>query len=159
MATCLIVGYGNPLRSDDGAGSKAAAALESELSSPELRVIAAHQLTPEMAEPVARSSRVLFLDASRTGAPGEIRCQRIGRREACSDSQLQPSNVSHDLAPSALLELAARYFHVEHFHAEPEAWLLTITGDNFDLGESFSPAVEAAWEGYLARIRTWICGL
>ena len=103
------------------------------------RWIAAHQLTPEMAEPVARSSRVLFLDASHTGAPGEIRCERIGRQKACGDPQFQHASVSHHLAPSALLELAARYFH-----AEPEAWLLTITGDNFDLGESFSPAVEAA---------------
>ncbi len=154
MPTCLIVGYGNPLRSDDGAGSKAAAALESEFSSPELQVIAAHQLTPEMAEPVARSSRVLFLDASHTGAPGEIRCQRIDRGEVRRAVNPQPANVSHHLAPSALLELAARYFH-----AEPEAWLLTITGDNFDLGESFSPAVEAAWEAYLARIRTWVCDL
>ncbi len=151
MATCLIVGFGNPLRSDDGAGSKAAARLESELSSPELQVIAAHQLTPEMAEPVARSSRVLFLDASHTGAPGEIRCERIGRQKACGDPQFQHASVSHRLAPSALLELAARYFH-----AEPEAWLLTITGDNFDLGESFSPAVEAAWKAYLARIRAWV---
>jgi Ni,Fe-hydrogenase maturation factor len=62
--------------------------------------------------------------------------------------------VSHDLAPSALLELAVRYFH-----AEPDAWLLTVTGDNFDLGESFSPAVEAAWEAYLDRIRAWVCAL
>ncbi|MFZ3264813.1 MAG: hydrogenase maturation protease [Terriglobales bacterium] len=154
MPTTLILGYGNLLRSDDGVGSKAAAALERELSTPELQVIAAHQITPEMAEPLARSARALFLDASHTGAPGEIRCQRICREDVHRDPNSQPANVSHHLSPSALLELAARYFH-----AEPEAWLLTITGDNFDLGESLSPAVEAVWEAYLDRIRTWVCGL
>ena len=154
MPTSLILGFGNPLRSDDGVGSKAAAALEPELSSQELLVIAAHQLTPEMAESVARSSRVLFLDATHTGVPGEIRCQRICREKVRRDPEFQPVNVSHDLAPSALLELAVRYFH-----AEPDAWLLTVTGDNFALGESFSPAVEAAWDAYLDRIRSWVCAL
>jgi hydrogenase maturation protease len=149
MPPTLILGFGNPLRSDDGVGSKAAAMLEAELSPRELLVIAAHQLTPEMAEPVARSSRVLFLDAVHTGVPGEIRCQRVLR-----DPEFQPGSGSHDLAPSALLELAARYFH-----AQPEAWLLTITGDNFDLGESFSPALQADWESYLDRIRAWVCGV
>lgn len=41
MPTCMILGYGNPLRSDDGVGSEAAAALDPELSSPEVLVIAA----------------------------------------------------------------------------------------------------------------------
>ena len=149
MPTRLILGFGNPLRSDDGVGAKAAAALEAELSSQQLQVIAAHQLTPEMAEAVGRSSRVLFLDAAHTGVPGEIRCRRVLR-----DPEFQPGSGSHDLAPSVLLELAARYFH-----AQPEAWLLTITGDNFDLGKNLSPAIQAAWEAYLDRIRAWVCGV
>ena len=55
MPRCLVIGFGNALRSDDGAGFKAAVLLEAELSSPTVSVIATHQLTPELAEPVARA--------------------------------------------------------------------------------------------------------
>ena len=149
MPTCLILGYGNTLRSDDGAGSRAAAALESELSSKDVVVIGAHQLAPEMAETVAQATRVLFLDASHTGVPGEIRCERIRR-----NPDFQPEKLTHELSPPALLELTARYFQVD-----PEAWLCTITGENFGLGERFSPAIAAAWETWLDRIRAWVTGL
>jgi hydrogenase maturation protease len=142
----LIIGYGNAIRSDDGTGLKAAAAIEREACLAGARVIAAHQLVPEMAEPVARADRVLFLDASHAGAPGEIRCERTHR-----DREFQLAALSHDLSPGALLELAAR-----HFQAEPATWLLTITGSNFDLGESFSPPVEAAWKAYLERVLAWV---
>jgi hydrogenase maturation protease len=152
MTTSLIVGYGNTLRSDDGAGYRAAALLEPELSCPEVSVIAAHQLTPEMAEPIARCSRVLFLDAAQVGVPGEIRCERIRR-----DPGWQPGAWTHDLGPTALLELAARY--LGEFRAEPETWLLTITGANFELGEDFSAPVATAWQAYLDRIREWVRAL
>ncbi len=134
------------MRSDDGIGCKAAAAIEKELGSAEVRIIAAHQLVPEMAEPVARAGRVLFLDASHAGAPGEIRCERTHR-----DREFQPAALSHDLSPGALLELAARYFQ-----ADPPAWLFTITGCNFELGESFSEPVQAAWKAYLERVLAWV---
>ena len=149
MSTCLILGYGNPLRSDDGVGQRAAAALEAELLSAEVRVIAAHQLTPEMAEQVAGASRVLFLDATHGGVPGEIRCERVAR-----DRHFEAGSLSHHLSPAALLEVAARYFQ-----AEPQAWLLTITGENFEAGESFSAPVTDAWSCYLERVRTWVRAL
>ena len=146
MTTCLILGYGNPLRSDDGVGWKAAEALERELASPDVLVAASQQLTPEMAETISRCARVLFLDAAHTGAPGEIRMERIRR-----DPDAQVGNVSHHLLPSALLELAYR-----HFAAEPEATLLTLSGENFAFGEHFSGPVEGVWKAYLDRARTWI---
>lgn len=141
----LILGFGNPLRSDDAVGYNAALALEPGLSSTNTFVIAAHQLTPESAEPVSRASRVLFLDASHEGTPGEIRLEEVLR-----DPYFQPAALTHDLMPSSLLELALRYFY-----AEPEAWLLTLTGENFELGEKFSAPVAAAWPEYLERIRAW----
>jgi hydrogenase maturation protease len=146
MPTCLILGYGNPLRRDDGVGWRAAAALERELSSAELLVVASQQLTPEMAETISRCSRVLFLDATRIGSPGEIRMETVRR-----DSKAKVGEVSHQLLPPALLELAYRYYA-----AEPEAKLLTLTGETFEFGEHFSVAVERAWKRYLDRAREWI---
>ena len=146
MPTSLILGYGNPLRSDDGAGWKAAAALERDPSSTDLLVVASQQLTPEMAETISRCSRVLFLDAAHTGSPGEIRMEAVRR-----DPNTKVGDVSHQLLPPALLELAYRYFA-----AEPDATLLTLTGENFEFGEHFSAPVEGAWKEYLDRARGWI---
>ena len=146
MPTCLILGYGNPLRSDDGVGWKAAVTLARELSSPELLVVANQQLTPEMAETISRCSRVLFLDAAHTGSPGEIREEAVGR-----DPNADLRDVSHQLLPPALLELAYRYYA-----AEPDATLLTLTGENFEFGEHFSAVVEQLWITYLDRVRYWI---
>ncbi len=143
MPKSLIIGYGNSLRSDDGAGYKAVTILEPELSSAEVQFIATHQLTPELSEAISRASRVLFVDASHEGGAGEICFEGILR-----DPYFQPGGLTHDLTPSALLELSARYFQ-----AEPEAWLLTITGETFELGENFSPPVQAGWDEYLDRIR------
>ena len=149
MPTCLILGYGNPLRCDDGAGWKAAVALERELSSADLLVVASQQLTPEMAETVSRCSRVLFLDAAHTGSPGEIRAETVRR-----DPHASVGDVSHRFLPPALLEFAYRYFA-----AEPGATLLTLAGENFEFGEHFSGPVEGAWKEYLDRARGWIHGL
>jgi hydrogenase maturation protease len=75
MARVLIVGYGNPLRGDDGLGWHAAEALRAAL--PEAEILAVHQLTPELAEDASRAELVIFLDAAETGAPGEWRCREI----------------------------------------------------------------------------------
>lgn len=146
MPKTLILGFGNTQRSDDGVGAKAATALDSEQSSSDLVVIAAHQLTPELAAPVSNSSRLLFLDASHRGIAGAIHCEKLER-----DRGFEPGTLSHNLSPQALLELAARLFQ-----GEPEAWLLTITGENFDFGEDFSPPVLMAWPQYLERARVWV---
>jgi len=140
----MVVGYGNPLRSDDGVGWKAAALLKQELSSPTVFVMASHQLTPEMAASVARCSEVLFLDAAHEGQAGEIRLQAIRR-----DPKFQLGDFSHQLSPSALLALAFRLFA-----AEPNAQMLTLSGADFSLGESFSAPVEQAWSRFLDKARS-----
>lgn len=141
----LILGYGNTLRSDDGFGGKAACALKEQISSADVIVIAAQQLFPELAEAVAQSRRVLFLDASHVGRPGEIRESQVRR-----DPDFRPASISHQLSPAQLLALAYGYYR-----AEPEATLLTVTGENFDLGESLSPVVQAAWKPCLERVLEW----
>ena len=45
-AGVLVVGYGNPLRGDDGFGCHAAALLAADPRLEEARVLARHQLTP-----------------------------------------------------------------------------------------------------------------
>ena len=141
----LVVGYGNPLQSDDGIGRKAATALVA-LVKQNVSVLSVDQLTPELADDVSRAERVLFLDATRKGKAGEIRRVRVKR-----DPKVLVASISHQGSPSALLELTAKYFH-----REPEAWLMTLSGSCFEPGEAFSPEVRRAWPKYLREIVNFV---
>ena len=72
MPRVLIIGFGNCLRGDDGAGCRIARKLDNYFhQDPDVRVIGAHQLTPEMSEDIAGSEFVLFLDAAVGEHPGK----------------------------------------------------------------------------------------
>jgi hydrogenase maturation protease len=129
----LIIGYGNPLRGDDGFGYRAAERIPG--------AVAVHQLTPELMDPIARAGRVLFLDAAADGVPGEIR-----RRE------LHPSPAgafTHHATPEALLAGALTLYG-----RAPCAEILTVCGADFSLSTDLSPAVEAALETVVGLFRT-----
>ena len=70
MATSLLViGYGNALRGDDGAGPCAArlfgerCAAQPGPDDTQSRALALHQLLPELVDDLAQAARVVFLDA------------------------------------------------------------------------------------------------
>jgi hydrogenase maturation protease len=147
MPRILIIGYGNPLRSDDGLGWHAAKELSRELPSPEVKVIRAHQLTPELAEEASRVELVLFIDAREGGPPGDIRCQAIHLDDASS----QPSVHSHDFRPATLLQLA-----MELYGFSPRAYLLTVAGEHFEDGDSLSEPVRSALPKLIAQVKTLI---
>src|SRR5579884_346516 len=65
----LIIGIGNPLRSDDGLGWAVAEQL-SQACLPGCVIRMVHQLTPELALWMATVSRVIMIDANREGEPG-----------------------------------------------------------------------------------------
>jgi hypothetical protein len=71
-AGSLIVGYGNSLRSDDGVGWHTAGLLAGDPRLAGARVLARHQLLPELAADVGRASLVVLVDAATQGAPGSV---------------------------------------------------------------------------------------
>ena len=144
MARVLILGYGNPLRSDDGVGWHAAVQLFRAIAIPEVEVLPCHQLTPDLAEPVSRAELVLFLDGARPGKGGEFHCEEVTATEG------SPS-FTHHLSPGLLLAIAR-----DLYGAYPRAWLLTICGSRFDAGDSLSPEVEAALRPLTVRVRELI---
>ena len=133
----LIVAYGNPLRSDDGLAWRVADALEAKLSFHKLEILRLHQLTPEVAERVSRAGAVIFVDAASADAggnrPAEIRIEEIPAEEAGTSGQ---SRFSHYLTPGMVVALAAQLYG-----AKGRAFSATLTGANFDHGESLSAAV------------------
>src|SRR5690242_16044076 len=71
----LIIGYGNTLRRDDGVGPRVAEAVES-MALPGVRALPCPMLTPELADPIARAQRVIFVDAA-VDAPREVQLREL----------------------------------------------------------------------------------
>ena len=123
----LIIGYGNDLRSDDGAGIRAATMIAArDLAA---RVIACQQLTPELVDDIAAAAQVVFIDAYAADERGaRLRIERIG------DGDMSRSQ-GHRGDPAALLDLARRLNG-----RAPEAWVVGIPAYCFDAGEAISRA-------------------
>jgi hydrogenase maturation protease len=136
----LLIGYGNTLRGDDGAGPCLAAAVAA-WSLPNVTVLERHQLTPELAEPVSRAARVIFADAA--VAPGG---QSVNVSEVSPEAAQQV--MYHTLSPAGLLGLAKSVFG----HA-PMAWLVSIPVTELGMGEGLSPQAEQAVQVALGRVR------
>ena len=145
LTTALIIGYGNPLRSDDGFGWQASRLLAEALAGRDVEVITCHQLTPELAEPLSQSARAVFIDAEAEGVPGEIHFRTVGPEAPAS------SSFTHTCTPSGLLASAQRLYG-----RCPEAIIVTVTALSFEFGESLSPVVSASVAGAVDRVRQWL---
>jgi hydrogenase maturation protease len=143
----LIVAYGNPLRSDDGIAWRAADALCDKFPASEVEVMRFHQLAPELAENICHFTTVIFLDAQTASdqcAPGQIRSQEITAvNAACAEA----SRFTHAVSPQMIVTLAATLYR-----SNPKAFLVTVTGENFDHGESLSAPVAAALRGLVEQV-------
>lgn len=132
-AARLLIGYGNELRSDDGAGIRAVEmiAVRDLLA----RVITCHQLTPELADDIAAAAQVVFVDAYVANERGAgLRIERIGDGDACGACGACGASA-HRSEPAALLELARR------LHGSvPDAWMIGIPAYCFEAGEVISRA-------------------
>lgn len=127
----LIIGYGNGLRRDDGAGLVLAEKLAAELSAGGVAVqqLAVQQLLPELALTIANADLdgVLFVDTLADRTVSKLILHSLV--DAATHVAL-----GHHLTPQALLLYAARlYGHC------PPAWLVAIPGTDFGHGEGFSP--------------------
>jgi hydrogenase maturation protease len=145
MARVLIVGYGNPLKSDDSLGWRAAEEIVRQLSSPEIKVMRVHQLMPEMAEEARQAELAIFIDARQGKSGGEIGCEELTLETSSGPT------YSHDFSPPAILQLAR-----ELYGSSPRAYLLTVSGECFEDGETLSPAVAAALPQLIARVKALI---
>jgi hydrogenase maturation protease len=134
MPRLLIIGYGNPLRGDDAVGYLAAERLRSLLTGADVEILAVHQLTPELADPISRAAHVIFLDAAATGEPGAIQRRSIIPAPG-------PGGFTHHSTPGALLAASAALFD-----SLPEATLYSIPGQSFEFGEELTAPVRQALE-------------
>lgn len=137
MGRVLVIGFGNPLRGDDGLGWVAAEHLLKQGEA--LDVLAVHQLTPELAEPVSRADLVIFIDARRDGTPGEVSSEAVLPEP--------PAAFWHHVSPGILLGSAQALYG-----RSPEAVLFSIAGEEFGYREGLSSVVEAALPDLLNQV-------
>jgi hydrogenase maturation protease len=166
----LVIGYGNPLRQDDGLGwhiARGLNALAASRAIGPLGVIASQQLRPEHTVAIASSSAVLFVDAACQRNPGQLdpgppeplRLESIElglepaptcRILAEPQTGCHGQPLSHQLRPEALLQLT---WLLEGRH--PPGWTLAIPGQWFGFGELLSPMAARGMEAAQVLIAQW----
>src|SRR5262245_59467406 len=113
----LIIGYGNLLRGDDAVGQYVASRLGG---------IAVHQLTPELAEPLASADLAISIDARHDLPPGEVDIRPL---------ECDPV-MTHYCTPGWLVHLARAVYG-----RCARAVMIGIGAESFELGAPVSQAV------------------
>ncbi len=127
-AQVLVIGYGNTLRGDDGVGPRVAEVIGN-LRLPGVHTLICPLLTPELADPISRAGKVVFVDAA-VDAPEQVQWRQLEPKET---SQI----MAHAADPRTMLALAR-----DVFGRVPQAWWLTIPAVNLGFSGEFSAAVQ-----------------
>ncbi len=133
-APVVIFAIGNPSRGDDALGPECYGQLEKWLENENLaeqfELIEDFQLQIEHALDLQGRQLALFIDAG-ASTPGPYTFQRIAPATGAA-------YTTHELPPAAVLQV-----YVQTEGAEPPpAFVLCISGEQFELGEGLSPAAE-----------------
>lgn len=142
----LVIGYGNELRGDDAAGPRVAREVQ-RWGLPNVRALALHQLTPELAPLLAEAGAAIFIDAytaRSTTSPVPIRVHRIG-------PYVERQLGGHSGDPRALLALAETLYG-----RAPRAWWVKIPAFEFAHGESISRLTQRGMRAAQRRIFTLV---
>lgn len=130
----VLIGYGNPLRRDDGVGPALARMIGARCRPGDLRVLTPHQLVPELAEGLAEKdvTAVLFLDARVNDDEGGAKVTV----HPVSGAAPSPA-FGHHFSPAELL------LYAELLRGSPlPAWQVSVPGDDFGFGEGLSCRTE-----------------
>ncbi len=124
----LVIGYGNDLRSDDGAGRAVADRVDG-LDLPSVKVRSVMQLTPELALEIANVDTVVFVDAS-------VEVSETTAEPVVAETP-NPSAMSHYSTPGTLLGMTATVGTVPS-----TAIAISIPVTDIGLGMELTPMTE-----------------
>jgi hydrogenase maturation protease len=145
MPRTIIIGYGNIDRSDDGAAYTIINLVRKELGQTileegdtglerlegETDSVFLLQLVPEIMDWLRDYEQIIFVDAHTGPNLEDLNCSKVV-------PEYVTSTFTHHMTPSALLAfLKAIYQH------EPEAYLVSVRGHDFDFKRSFSPETQS----------------
>jgi len=128
----LVIGYGNTLRSDDGAGFWVAEKVAT-WNLANVRSVSVHQLTPELADDIANADTVLFVDALPISdeITGEVKIEAL-------TPEGTTGTFVHSSHPRSLLWLSQAIYG-----KAPTAYWILIPAVNFEFSENLSAIAEA----------------
>lgn len=130
----VAIACGNTLRGDDGVAWHIGLAIEEQPLFAAVNVIFAQQLLPEHAELLRDTELALFLDCSAVSEAGSVSIIPL------EPAAHLPRILTHHLDPSSLLRLTLELYG----NTPPAAFVITVGGASFGLGEPLTPLVEAA---------------
>ncbi|MBI2390326.1 MAG: hydrogenase maturation protease [Deltaproteobacteria bacterium] len=147
-APTLVIGVGNPSRGDDALGpafvDRAAEELRTFVEGGHLELLTDFQLQVEHALDLIGRARVVFVDAL-VGGDAPFVWRRV---EPARDTTVS----THAMSPAAVLDA-----HRTVLGDPPEAWVLAIRGERFELGEGLSGVAAGNLESALVFF-TATCG-
>jgi len=149
-ANFLVIGYGNPLRSDDGIGSQVVALLEAQ-QYPNVRTLATPCLRPELSGQLAAATHVIFVDACKTEISNDLTIQPITAYGVETPGASIPA-LGHGCDPGSLLALTA-----SAYGQVPQAWWMKVPASDFKEGTQLSSLAEAGVMTALDQIKAFIC--
>lgn len=134
----VVIGCGNPLHCDDGVGQQIVQ-IVTRWGVPNVEAIAVPQLTPALVSDLEGIDLVIFVDAHASDT---------------TDVQVSPlvsahvrSAIPEGCTPAELLTLAQ-----DHYGECPQAWWVTVPGQNFELGKTFSTVAKQGMTEALQQI-------
>lgn len=125
----LVIGFGNDLRGDDGAGQHVARRIR-QLGLPGVVSIDTHQLLPELCEEIARCSHVVFVDATVHHLDHAAQVEPM-------DNVASTAHFAHSATPQGLIAMAEVLYG-----SHPEATIIQIRAKSMDFGEQLTPECE-----------------
>ena len=138
----LVFGYGNPSRGDDALGPEFVHRLElrfeGAIARGELELLTDYQLQVEHSLDLAGRKSVFFVDATAAG-------ERAFELKEVS-AQKDATFTTHLLSPQALLHT----FTTVGEGPAPQAWILAIRGERFELGEPMTAVATRNLEAAVA---------
>jgi len=132
MPKALIVGYGNPLRGDDGVGWVVAEKLRELLPDEQVTVRTCIQLTPELAADLSEVEVAILIDSKHAEPAGYVEWVQVSPSPS-------PQTFSHHFTPSTLLTYAQQFFG-----RAPKTFLISVNGSEFGFRDELSQPVRDA---------------
>src|SRR6266498_1099129 len=126
----LIIGYGNPLRSDDGVGWAIAEGIAHKGGG--ITVLTCHALAPELTPAIAEATAVIFVDARLGGKPGRVQSEPVV-------SGTSTAVLGHTESPATMIGLTEILYQ-----RRVPAYAVSVDAADFRFGTGLSPAVAAA---------------
>lgn len=145
MNQILVIGYGNTLRGDDGAGVAAAKRIARRF--PQVDVMTVHQLQPELAETITWYNTVFFVDASVSACDIEM-------TPLAPEQDPRPPGT-HATTPAMLVALSTELYN----RRPDDVFLCAVPARACGHGEAFSPLTAQKVEEYVDRFALQLLNL